>query len=634
MVLQREVPVPVWGWADAGEDVVVTLGKRSARAKAGGDGRWQVILEPLQAGGPFEMRVEGKNSKQVIGDVWIGEVWVASGQSNMDFSMKDGVLEKAREISEASFEKIRLFTVSKVAAVEPPREPVGNWHVCTPGNAADFSAVAYFFGRELHRKLGVPVGLINASWGGTIAEAWTTREMLLTMPRFREAVTSYETNLTHLERDMAEYLTKTQGGVEGGYPADPGNTGFGKGWAATETGVADWGAMNLPGYWQGAGMNFSGVVWFRREVEVPAEWAGKKLTLSLCPCDKQDTTYFNNVRVGGVGGDTPNSWEVLRSYPVPPGLARPGRNTIAVRVFSNCFAGGIMGSPDDLNIGVEGAPESARLPLSGPWHFKVEHNFGPVTPLQPPLGPGNPNSPFSLFNGMIRPLIPFPVRGAIWYQGESNVPRAPEYRELFPAMIRSWRQAWGRGDFPFLFVQLANYLQAPNGPEDSDWAELREAQLRTLREPATGMAVAIDVGEAADIHPRNKQDVGLRLALNALNGVYGLKEVAPCGPLFADAKVEGNRFRIRFTELGGGLVSKGGPLTGFAVAGEDRLFAWAEAVIDGDTVVVGSDRVQKPVAVRYGWANNPGCNLYNRAGLPASPFRTDDWPRRPTVVPM
>jgi sialate O-acetylesterase len=390
--------------------------------------------------------------------------------------------------------------------------------------------------------------------------------------------------------------------------------------------------MQAPGSWQGAGLNYNGVVWFRRDVDVPAAWAGKDLVLNLAPCDKHDTTYFNNVEVGGIGLENPDAWKTPRCYRIPGRLVKAGRNVIAVRIFSYVYAGGFMGSPAEMKLDPpDGAAGQTPIMLHGDWRYQVEHNFGPITPvaLQAPLGPGNQNSPYSLYNGMIAPLIPYGLRGAIWYQGESNASRPSEYRTLFPAMIRCWRDEWKQGDFPFLLVQLANYMAANAHPVESQWAELREAQALALKLPNTGMAVAIDIGDAADIHPKNKQEVGKRLAAWGLNAFYGRKDVVPSGPLYAGMAVEGNRIRIRFEHVAGGLVVRGGgPLTGFAIAGPapdglPRRFVWADAVVDGETVVVSSPAVPDPTAVRYAWANNPACNLYNAAGLPAAPFRTD-----------
>jgi sialate O-acetylesterase len=379
--------------------------------------------------------------------------------------------------------------------------------------------------------------------------------------------------------------------------------------------------MTLPAYWEARGLLLNGVVWFRMEVEVQADWVGQDLTLSLGLIDKADTSYFNNVKVGGVTlEDREDSFNIRRIYTVPGALVQPGRNVIAVRIFSHVWAGGLVGKAEELYL----ARGEETIPLAGEWRYRVEADFGNFAgPPAPPLGPGNPNTPTVLFNGMIHPLLPYGIRGAIWYQGESNAARGKEYQTLFPAMITDWREHWGQGDFPFYFVQLANFQAGADAGFDSQWSELREAQTMTLALPNTGMAVIIDIGESTDIHPKNKQDVGLRLALNALVKTYG-RDLVYSGPLFREARIEGKAIRLLFNHADGGLVSKG-ELISFATAGSDRKFARAEAVIDGETVLVSSPDVLAPVAVRYGWAEDPVCSLFNKVGLPASPFRTDDW---------
>lgn len=634
MVLQQGRPIPVWGWSQPGEKIVVTLNGQSREAVTGKDGRWMVRLPSMRAGGPHEMQVSGPQTI-ALHNILVGEVWIASGQSNMEWSV--GVSANAKpEIAKANHPALRLFTVAKNAVVDRQMDVAGRWEVCSPKTIEAFSAVAYYFGRELHRKLRVPVGLINTSWGGTLAEAWTSREALVANPLFKPLVLEYEKNLPRFAQARADYEAKVKEGEEKYYPADPGNTGFPRGWADPATRTDGWGTMHLPRMWQSEGLNFSGVVWFRKEVEVPAAWAGQELTLNLAPCDKHDTTYFNNVEVGGIGRANPNAWSIPREYTIPGHLVKPGRNVIAVRIYSYVFAGGMIGSPAQMKLARAAQPDAQTIPLDGPWQYQVEHNFGVIAPINAllPPGPGNPNSLYSLYRGMIEPLIPYAIRGAIWYQGESNAGRAYEYRTLFPLMIRSWWKPWRQGPFPFLFVQLANYQARHPVPCESQWAELREAQTMTLRLPNTGMAVTIDIGEENDIHPKNKQDVGRRLAAPALNQVYRCKSIVPSGPLYRSAKRVGNQIRVSFAHVGKGLVAKGGKLTGFAVAGADRKFVWAEAKIDPATgsaqarnaVVVSSPAVPKPVAVRYAWADNPVCNLYNRDGLPASPFRTDQWP--------
>jgi sialate O-acetylesterase len=407
-------------------------------------------------------------------NVLVGEVWICSGQSNMEFGLSDA-LNGQQEVAEANYPMIRLLTVPRDVAVQPQPDVKATWVACAPESAGRFSAVGYFFGRDLQQKLGVPVGLIHTSWGGTPVEAWTSRETL-------EATEEAKPLLERWEKALAAYPEAKKR--------------------------------------------------YDREM---AEW--KDLA------------------------------------------AEAGRD----------------GQP---------APTQPRAPL----------------------GPDSPSLPAGLYNGMIAPLVPYCIRGAIWYQGEANAARAYQYRALFKALIRDWRRAWGQGDFPFVFVQLANFKQAAAQPGESDWAELREAQTMALQLPETGMAVTIDIGDAGNIHPKNKQEVGRRLALAALATAYGQNVIAS-GPLYESMAVEGNKARLRFKNVGGGLEARGGePLKGFAIAGADRRFVWAEARIEGQTAVVRSDQVPEPAAVRYAWADNPVCNLYNKEGLPASPFRTDVWP--------
>jgi len=515
---------------------------------------------------------------------------------------------------------MRLFTVPNIPAMEPKADIEADWKLCSPKTVSTFSAAAYFFGRKLHQELGVPVGLINTSWGGTVAEAWTSIGTLRAKPELQEIVDLFDA-IDPNDEGTAAYLQAIQAWTEAENRKDTENLGYPQGWADPATSTAGWERMALPAYWKARGLQLNGVVWFRTEVDVPAAWAGKDLTLSVGTIDKGDTTYFNNVKVGGVTlEDREDSFNVRRIYPVPGALVQPGRNVIAVRVFSHIWAGGLVGKPEELYL--KNGEET--IPLAGEWQYNVEADFGNFgTPPAPPLGAANPNTPTVLFNGMIHPLLPYGIRGAIWYQGESNASRAKEYQTLFPAMISDWRQQWAQGDFPFYFVQLANFQAGTDAGFDSQWAELREAQTMTLSLPNTGMAVIIDIGESTDIHPRNKQDVGLRLALNALAKTYGRDQVYS-GPLFREARVEGNAMRLFFDYAEGGLASKG-ELTSFAIAGADRKFARAQAVIDGETLVVSSPAVPAPVAVRYGWAEDPICTLYNTAGLPMSPFRTDDW---------
>jgi sialate O-acetylesterase len=404
------------------------------------------------------------------------------------------------------------------------------------------------------------------------------------------------------------------------------NKGEALGYADPSGSTSDWTRMELPKQFEAAGLAIDGAVWFRKVVQVPETWAGKQLILNLTAIDDYDVTYFNGTKIGSTGRETPDSYQVPRRYMVPGSLVRPGTNVIAVRVFDRAGDGG-FGGAGEMSLRPDGADASEAISLGGLWDYKVELALEPKQVdwgTRPELvGAGNQNSPSMLYNAMIAPLVPFTIRGAIWYQGESNAGRAYQYRTLFPIMIRDWRRAWGRV-FPFYFVQLANWRPRKEQPSESDWAELREAQTMTLREPQTGMAVAIDIG-GEDLHPRNKLDVGRRLAAWALANTYGEK-VVPSGPLFDRFSIEGDKVRIKFKHGTGLKTNDSGPVKGFAIAGADRKFVWAEARIEGQTVVVWSPSISKPVAVRYGWADNPAVNLYNKAGLPASPFRTDDWP--------
>jgi sialate O-acetylesterase len=625
MVLQQGTKVRIWGNANAGEHLTVTFDKKSSQATADANGRWQLFIGPLRAGGPFELTVKGDNVLNVK-NVLVGEVWICSGQSNMEWPLVNTV-GGDQAVAQANYPQIRLFRVEHNTAASPLTDVQGHWVVTTPNEAAHFSAVGYFFGRELHQQLKVPVGLINSSWGGTPAEAWTSHEALLSAPDLKPILDRYESSLNALPQAKEAYARALAEWEEKNLYLDAGNKGEALGYADPGTAVADWSRMDLPKQFETAGLLIDGAVWFRKVLELPQSWAGKELLLNLPPIDDYDITYFNGTKIGSTGRETPNSYAVPRKYVVPSSLFHPGKNVIAVRVFDSAGEGGFSRG-GAMSIGPPGATEPETISLRGVWDYKVELALEPKHPdwgTRPEaVGVGNQNNPSVLYNAMIAPLVPFAIRGAIWYQGESNAGRAYQYRTLFPVMIRDWRKAWG-SVFPFYFVQLANWHTNKAQPDESDWAELREAQTMTLREPQTGMAVTIDIGDENDIHPRNKLDVGRRLAAWALADTYGQK-VTVSGPLFDAYTIRGNEIRIRF-KYGTGLKTiDGGAVKGFAIAGDDRRFVWADARIDGDTVIVSSPTVSKPAAVRYGWADNPIANLYNKAGLPASPFRTDDWP--------
>jgi len=520
--------------------------------------------------------------------------------------------EAKTEIATATYPTIRLLTIPKKSSAVPVTDFNATWLECSPATVGGFSAVGFFFGRELATTLNVPVGLIHASWGNTPAQSWTSHAALAAEPTLAGYATEFDTAMAAYPMAMAKAEAELTAKKTTAVKLDD------SGWEKiTEPDATTWKTMTLPQNWEKSGLKIDGTVWFLRTVDLPVEAARKDCTLSLGPIDDQDITWWDGEKIGAT-----STWNEHRNYTIPARAATQGRHVIAIRVVDTGGGGGIFGAPEQLSLTPAGGTAQS---LAGEWKYRIAEEFPEQS--RPPMGPGNPWLPTSLRNGMITPVLPYALRGAIWYQGESNSGNAWQYRTLFPAMIRDWRAAWGQGDFPFLFVQLANFTAAPRNPGDNEWAELRDAQFNTLRTvPATGMASAIDIGEAGDIHPKNKQDVGKRLARWALADTYAQK-IESSGPLYLSSVIEKSTVRVRFDHLGGGLTAKDGPLKLFAIAGADRKWVWADAVIDGDSVVVSSPAVSAPVAVRYAWAANPaGCNLYNQAGLPASPFRTDSWP--------
>lgn len=611
MVLQRGIEAPVWGWAEPGERIDVSMQNRRAVVTADPSGRWMASLGPFEAGGPFTMTITGPETV-TLEDVMVGDVWICSGQSNMEWPVAASN-NAEQEIAAAEHPNIRLFTVPKRISLTPQETVKGHWTKCSPETVRRFSAVGYFFGRQLRSDLDVPIGLIHTSWGGTVAEAWTSAEALKTMPDFRPAVKQVQqqaadlaTGADRYEERMAAWWTKN-------------DRGSAEGWSnASFSGDAAWKDMKLPANWENAGLaGFDGVVWFRRRVQLPADWDGKAGKLSLGPIDDQDTVWINGKQVGAG-----TNWNAPREYKVPAGVLKPGTNSIAIRVLDTGGGGGVYGQPDQMKL--QGAAGGTAVSLAGNW------KYSPTTPLRgrgieplPQRVGQSPNVTTVLYNGMLAPLVPFGIKGAIWYQGESNAGRAAQYRTLLPTMIRDWRSRFGVGEFPFLIVQLANFMKRQEQPVEPGWAELREAQWLTARNHAkTGLSVITDIGEANDIHPRNKQDVGKRLALQALRIAYG-RDVTASGPVFAGMEQDGRLLRIQFRSVGGGLKVDGDKLRGFAIQRGEGKFEWADARIDGDTVVISSDRISEVSHVRYGWASNPVGNLVNAEGLPATPFRTD-----------
>ncbi len=641
MILLRSDKVPVWGKADPSEEIEVSIAGRTARGIADKDGRWTATLDLTGVGaGPFEMTVGGKE-KTVVKDVLVGEVWLASGQSNMEWPLAktSGATE---EIARSANPLLRQFLVKKNASPQPADDVDGRWIVASPETSGSFSAVGYYFGKRLQKDLQVPVGLIVSVWGGTPSEAWTSQAAITSDPdlaasseRLRKVFTDYPIQRQAFVDSMRSWLENT--GRADRPPTDV------AAFTGPDISAEDWVAVKIPGEIRAKGLPEAGAVWVRRDIEGPIA-PGAKLALSL-PIDGFDSVYWNGRLLKTTTYETFDGLGSVRRYgpfEVPASDVNAGKNVLAIRLFQPA-------GPAKFS----GEPKAGMDSLAGEWLAKAEFEFPPLAEDRPaPVPPRNFSGPQNvasfLFDGMIRPLIPVAIRGVIWYQGESNAGRAFQYRTAFPLLIQDWRKQWGRGDFPFYFCQLANFMAKAAQPGDSAWAELREAQSLGLAFRATGQAVLLDIGEAKDIHPQNKKDVGNRLALLALANDYK-KDVPTSGPVFDSVRFEAGKAVVRFRNIEGGLVaehlpetydvqtasnetaplvrnSPASPLEGFSICGADKVWHWADARIDRDTVIVSSPAVAEPVAVRYAWADNPTGNLSNGSGLPAPPFRTDDFP--------
>lgn len=624
-VLQRDREVAVWGWAERGTAVKVALAAggttvASANAIAGADGRWVARLPPRPAGGPYDLTVGAGSRSAIARDVLLGDVWLCSGQSNMEWTVanaKDAQAEKAA----ARHPRIRHLAVPRRIAGEEQAAFNAGWTVCSPETVAAWTAVGYFFARTLEADLDVPIGLVNASWGGTRAECWTSAETLAALPAYAPRAAAFADLYRRWTEQTARSGPDYDSLVRAWYRAnDPGSAGERAAWADPALGMADgWREIELPARLKQAKavpQDFTGTIWLRREIELPADAAGKGGMLNLIRVKDMNAAWVNGT---SIGDSEQVNW--FRKQRIPPGLLRAGRNTVAVRLV--CLEGecGLTGKAEELTLTPEGA---APVALAGRWQLRLGTAFASAQPM--PVRYDRVPGATALYNGMVAPLLPMSLRGAIWYQGESDTDMAFHYRRLLPAMIGDWRARFNQPEMPFLIVQLANHMGRQTRPETSAWAEMREAQALTAREvPGCGLAVTIDIGEAENIHPANKQEVGRRLALVAEAQVFG-KAVAASGPRFRSATVEGATMRVAFDAADGLAASGGAELTGFAIAGADRKFVFAQARIDGASVVVSAATVAQPVAVRYAWANNPPCNLTNASGLPASPFRSDDWP--------
>ena len=612
MVLQRDKPIPVWGRASPKEKITVQFDHQTKTTKADKSGKWMIKLDDENAGGPYALIIKGKNTIN-FNNVMVGEVWICSGQSNMEMPIEGWgkINNYEKEVAAANYPIIRHIKVPNTVSSTPQDNiPKADWKVCSPETAGDFTAAGYFFARELYNKLKIPVGLINTSWGGTMVETWTSRQAFENSDEFKEMIaTMPQLNLDSMAKIKKEESLKRIEALQGSMDnIDATN------WNEPTTNDNAWPQMQLPNFWETQQLgDMDGIVWFRKTITLSAEDAGKAATLELAMIDDNDVTYVNGTKVGST-----DAYNAKRNYPVEPGILKEGKNVIAVRVDDTGGYGGIYGDSADMKLTIG----NHAIPLYGAWHFKVEKITGGSASI-------GPNSyPTLLFNAMLNPLIPYAFRGVIWYQGETNAGRAYQYRKAFPLMITDWRKRWNDGDFPFYFVQLASF-NADNGNSNngSTWAELREAQAKTLSLPNTGMAVITDIGDSSNIHPKDKQDVGKRLAAIALHNVYG-EDIVYNGPVYTSMKTEGNKVIISFTDIGSGLIAhdRYGYIKGFEVAGADKKFHYAKAYISGNKVVVYNDSVNAPIAVRYGWAdNNLEDNLFNKEGFPAGPFRTDDW---------
>lgn len=612
-VLQRQKPVPVWGWANANEKVSVELAAQTKTATADANGKWSVVFAPLEAGGPFELKVAAGAESLTVADVLVGEVWLCSGQSNMEWTVKQAD-NFAGERKNADFPQIRQFYVEHAVEIEPQADlRRGEWKASSSETVGDFTAVGFFFAREIYQKLKIPVGLVHSSWGGSQIEGWLSREGMLASDELRLYGQNLPKNWTEADALLERNIKRAALGSEDANPALADEKRYVEAgydftkWLMGGSAVGQW---DWKGIWAFRGNGF-----MARQFDMPESFVDQDTTLSLAESHCYLEVYVNgqNIYKGTTDGKA--------ALAVPRGFWKTGENRIVIKmnrtIKPEWFGLGFMGSADDVFV----ATREEKLPLGRDgWRlmpaFAEPHEYAH----------SSNNVGTAIYNGMIAPIVPFAMRGVLWYQGEANAGRAFQYRKTFPLLIEDWRKKWN-DDFYFYFVQLSSYGANQSSNEGSNWAELREAQTMTLSVPKTGMAVTTDIGNAENIHPTNKQDVGHRLAVNALKQAYGI-EMPYSSPLYDSVKFENGKGIVAFKFAYDGLVAKDkfGYVRGFEIAGADRRFFYAKAEIAGDKVIVSSERVKNPVAVRYAWSDAPtDANLFNSAGFPASPFRTDDW---------
>jgi sialate O-acetylesterase len=634
MLLQQKTKAKIWGWANPGHKINVSASWNSnVRTVAGKDGKWSAILPIPEAGGPYTLTVSCNDTTIVVRNVLIGEVWFCSGQSNMEMPVAgwppaDTVMHSAATIASASIPEIRLFNVEKKISGEPAGECAGAWEVSSPASVQQFSATAYFFGRKLYNELHVPIGLIESAWGGTPSESWTSAESLEKAGEFVSEIKAFKDSAPHQAEYQSWLNTHKQVDVK---PA--GNDQW-KDLSFNDENVPDsgfndkdWPVMTLPTEFETVIGDFDGIVWFRKMVDIPESMTGKAILLSLGPVDDMDRTYFNGKLIGST--EVSGLWNVDRNYEIPASLVKAGANTISVRVLDTQGGGGIYGAPEKMKLSLK-SDGKVSIPLKGDWKyqpaaelkgnkfyiFDISKNDFQTRKRPVNIGPGTPSV---LFNGMVSPVLPYQIKGAIWYQGEANVGRADQYARIFPAMIRNWREAWGIKDFPFYFVQIAPYIYS--GVDSTESAYLREAQERALRLAKTGMAVTLDIATVKNIHPPYKKEVGERLAMIALNNDYGIKSNCT-GPVYKSMSIAGSSVKLQFDNTVDGLVAKNNKLDEFEIAGKDGRYVKGDARIVNNEVLVSSPLIKEPVSVRYCWHNGSEASLFNKAGLPAWQFRT------------
>jgi sialate O-acetylesterase len=605
MVLQHSQNLKIWGWSAPGEKVTLLLNKENYSAKANKKGEWLIMLPAQKAGGPYTMTFTASN-KIIVDDILFGDVWLCSGQSNMELGMARLMDTYPEEVSTRNY-NIRQFLVPDNANFKGNQNdlPSGRWTAVSPETIADFSGVAYFFASAVYKKHHVPIGIINSALGGSPAQAWISENSLKKFPAYFEESQKFKDDslIAQIEGDNksinSAWYTELNKNDEG----------LKKGWKAAGYEDSSWQEMKIPGYWANTAIgSINGSVWFRKTINVPQGIAGKPAKLVLGRIIDADSVFVNDVFVGTTSYQYPP-----RKYKIDYDVLKPGKNTIAIRVISNSGKGGFV-----LDKEYQLISGNDTINLGGDWKLKTGCT---MPPIKAQINVRMKAS--GLYNAMIAPLQNYGIKGALWYQGESNTGNPTEYGDLMKALIADWRAGWKR-DFPFIYVQLPGYMEEKPNPAESNWAALREAQRSLLSLKNTAMAVAIDLGEWNDIHPLNKKDVGERLAFQAERLVYGNKDIVASGPSLKKVKKSGNTVTITYSETGGGLTIKGrGPLKYFAIAGADGNYIWAEAkIISCSEIVVSNDTVANPVYVRYAWADNPeGTNLVNKEGLPAVPFQ-------------